>query len=83
MSPERNVETHPVEVSIVIPCLNEAATIGACVDAAIRVLREHDIAGEVVVADSSSDDSPNVAASHGARVVRVDLKPIFYSLAVI
>ena len=74
MSPERNVETHPVEVSIVIPCLNEAATIGACVDAAIRVLREHEIAGEVVVADSSSDDSPNVAASHGARVVRVDLK---------
>ena len=63
-----------VEVSIVIPCLNEAATIGACVDAAIRVLQVHDIAGEVVVADSSTDDSAAVAARHGARVVRVDLK---------
>ncbi|MCX6537321.1 MAG: glycosyltransferase family 2 protein [Acidobacteria bacterium] len=74
MTPERGAETNPVEVSIVIPCLNEAATIGACIDAAIGVLQEHDIAGEVVVADSSTDDSPIVAASHGARVVRVDLK---------
>jgi glycosyltransferase involved in cell wall biosynthesis len=74
MTSERGAEPNPVEVSIVIPCLNEAATIGACVDAAIRVLAEHHIAGEVVVADSSADDSSIVAASHGARVVRVELK---------
>ena len=74
MTPEPLLAIDPVEVSIVIPCLNEAATIGACVDAAIGVLQQHAIAGEVVVADSSTDDSARVATGHGARVVRVDLK---------
>jgi len=69
-----STDTDSVEVSIVIPCLNEAATIGACVDAAIAVLRTHGIDGEVVVADSSVDDSPGVAAAHGARVVTVAKK---------
>jgi glycosyl transferase family 2 len=57
-------------VSVVIPCLNEALTIGECVRRAFRVLDEHGIPGEVVVADNGSDDgSADYAAIAGAKVV--------------
>lgn len=60
------------EVSVVIPCLNEAATIGVCVGKALRALREAGLSGEVVVADNgSTDGSPAVAQQLGARVVPV------------
>jgi glycosyltransferase involved in cell wall biosynthesis len=63
-------EPHPL-VSVVIPCLNEAPTITACVREARRVLSEHAIDGEVVVADNGSEDgSAALAAAAGARVVR-------------
>jgi glycosyltransferase involved in cell wall biosynthesis len=62
----------PVEVSVVIPCLNEAKSIGLCVDKALRALAESNLRGEVVVADNgSTDGSVEVAESRGARVVRV------------
>jgi glycosyltransferase involved in cell wall biosynthesis len=61
-----------VEVSVVIPCLNEARTVGVCVEEAIRTLREMAVAGEVIVADNgSTDGSDAIAASFGAKVVRV------------
>jgi glycosyltransferase involved in cell wall biosynthesis len=57
-------------VSVVIPCLNEAANIVECVTRAKRVLAEHAIAGEVVVADNGSDDgSAELARNAGAVVV--------------
>ena len=57
-------------VSVVIPCLNEAGNIERCVAAAWRVLDEHGIAGEVIVADNAStDDSAARARDAGARVV--------------
>ena len=59
-----------VRVSVVIPCLNEAESIGQCVNAAQRVLDEHDLDGEVVVVDNGSDDGSGVLARlAGARVV--------------
>jgi glycosyltransferase involved in cell wall biosynthesis len=59
-----------VRVSVVIPCLNEAESIGECVNAAQRVLDEHGLDGEVVVVDNGSDDgSGTLAALAGARVV--------------
>ncbi len=59
-----------VRVSVVIPCLNEAESIGQCVNAAQRVLDEHGLDGEVVVVDNGSDDGSGVLASlAGARVV--------------
>ena len=59
------------DVSVVIPCLNEADNIARCVTAAREVLAEHGIRGEVVVADNASeDDSARLAAEAGARVVR-------------
>jgi len=57
-------------VSVVIPCLNEAENIQACVTAALAALRRMGVSGEVVVADNNSeDDSAQLAAEAGARVV--------------
>jgi hypothetical protein len=57
-------------VSVVIPCLNEAESIEACVLSARRVLDQSGLPGEVVVADNDSDDgSGELAAAAGARVV--------------
>jgi glycosyltransferase involved in cell wall biosynthesis len=66
----------PLSVSIVLPCLNEAATVGQCVDRARECLnlleRRHGIRGEVIVADNgSTDGSVELSTAHGARVVRV------------
>ena len=67
--------TRPVEVSVVIPCLNEANSLAFCVDKAIGAFRKAGLAGEVVVADNgSSDGSIEIAEEHGARVVRVEEK---------
>jgi len=57
-------------VSVVIPCLNEAENIVACVTAALQALKEMGAHGEVVVADNNSeDDSAQLAAEAGACVV--------------
>lgn len=61
------------EVSVVMPCLDEARTVGRCVEKAFRGLREAGVAGEVIVADNgSTDESRTIAAAHGARVVLVE-----------
>lgn len=61
-----------LELSIVMPCLNEAATIGDCVIAAQAALRDLGVSGEVVVADNgSTDGSREIAVQHGARVVPI------------
>jgi len=60
------------EISVVIPCLNEARSIGICVDKALAAFREMGIRGEVVVADNgSTDGSIEIAENLGARVVHV------------
>jgi glycosyltransferase involved in cell wall biosynthesis len=57
-------------VSVVIPCLNEAANIEACVTAALGAFQRMGVQGEVVVADNNSeDDSARLAELAGARVV--------------
>src|SRR5256885_2478996 len=62
-----------VEVSVVIPCLNEANSIGVCVDKAVRSLAAAKLRGEVVVADNgSTDGSVEIAKQRGARVVHVE-----------
>jgi hypothetical protein len=61
-----------VELSIVMPCLNEAETIGVCVKKAKAFLAEHGLAGEVIVADNgSTDGSQQIANALGARIVHV------------
>ena len=64
-----------VEVSIVLPCLNEARTVGTCVNQATSFFARHEINGEVVVADNGSTDrSVEIAESQGAVVIHVDEK---------
>lgn len=64
-----------LELSIVMPCLNEAETLETCIKKASRFLESHDIRGEVVIADNgSTDGSREIAAGLGARVVKVERK---------
>jgi glycosyltransferase involved in cell wall biosynthesis len=64
-----------LELSIVMPCLNEAETLAVCVDKAMGFLKSHAIKGEVLVADNgSTDGSQSIAVKHGARVIKVAAK---------
>jgi glycosyltransferase involved in cell wall biosynthesis len=68
-------ERDGVEVSIVMPCLNEADTLEVCVTKARRALDEAGITGEIIVADNgSSDGSQQIASRLGARVVPVSAR---------
>jgi glycosyltransferase involved in cell wall biosynthesis len=63
----------PADVSVVIPCLNEAKSIGFCVEKAMHAFRAAGLRGEVVVADNgSTDGSIEIAEKLGARVIRVE-----------
>ena len=58
------------EVSVVLPCLNEAMTVGHCVEQALKALAASGLRGEVIVSDNGSNDgSPELARKTGARVV--------------
>jgi glycosyltransferase involved in cell wall biosynthesis len=64
-----------VELSIVMPCLNEAETVGTCVRKALGWLRDNNVSGEVIVADNgSTDGSQQIAIQSGARVVSVEVR---------
>lgn len=64
-----------LEVSVVIPCLNEADTIGFCIEKIKDTFEKHHIKGEVIVADNNSDDdSPKIAESLGAKVITIEKK---------
>ena len=61
-----------LELTVLMPCLNEAETVTACVRKAVGFLADNSIDGEVVVADNgSTDGSQWLAADAGARVVAV------------
>lgn len=72
-APRRDLPAGPEadpEVSVVIPCLNEAEGVGVCVEKAFKAFETMGLAGEVVVVDNgSSDGSGRIAAEKGARVV--------------
>jgi len=72
---QMNGNSEQVELSVVMPCLNEADTLAICIDKALTSMLEHNIKGEVVVADNgSTDGSQEIAISHGARVINVEAK---------
>jgi hypothetical protein len=65
----------PLELTILMPCLNEAETIEVCVRKACAYLERSGVSGEVLVADNgSTDDSQALAEAAGARVVAVPEK---------
>jgi hypothetical protein len=64
-----------LELSIVMPCLDEAETVGTCVKKALGFLAQNGVAGEVIVSDNgSTDGSQGLAAKAGARVVSITAK---------
>ncbi len=72
---DNNTDGHELELSIVMPCLNEAKTIGTCIQKAMNFINEHKISGEVIIADNgSTDGSQDIALSHKARLVNVERK---------
>jgi len=72
LRPQVFADKTPIELSILMPCLNEAETLAACIEKAQKALEDLNIAGEIVIADNgSTDGSPEIAASLGARVVHV------------
>ncbi len=62
----------PCELSIIMPCLNEAETLATCIDKARKFLNSNNISGEVLIADNgSTDGSQTIAKNHGVRIVDV------------
>jgi glycosyltransferase involved in cell wall biosynthesis len=68
------MKKHPT-LSIVMPCLNEAETLKACIDKALAFLQNNGISGEIVIADNgSTDGSQGIAQNAGVRLVHVAQK---------
>src|SRR5947209_1036760 len=64
--------SEPVEISVVMPCLNEAETLAQCIEKAQLGIERAGIRGEILVADNgSTDESIEIAMRLGARVVQV------------
>ena len=65
-------ETNDIEVSVVIPCLDEVETVATCIRKARSAFEKNGLRGEVIVADNgSTDGSAELAAGNGARVITV------------
>jgi glycosyltransferase involved in cell wall biosynthesis len=72
---ERVETASALEVSIIMPCLNEAETLAVCIKKAQRFITENELAGEVIIADNGSNDgSQDIARRLNARVVNVPAK---------
>lgn len=64
-----------IELTILMPCLNEEKTVAFCIEEAKRFISENSISAEILIADNgSTDNSPKIAEKHGARVVSVPEK---------
>lgn len=72
---EKAIDESPIELSIVMPCLNEADTLATCIEKCNRIIEENGLVAEVVIADNgSTDGSIEIAKELGARVVHVKAK---------
>ncbi len=64
-----------IELTVVMPCLNEAETIGTCISKAMNWMKQNSVSGEVVIGDNgSTDGSQALAEGLGARVIAVPRK---------
>jgi len=66
---------NPLELTILIPCLNEAETLGKCISKAKTFLEKNKINGEILIADNgSTDGSQDIASQNGVRIINVPIK---------
>ncbi len=69
------MDASSIEVSVVMPCLNESKTLGICIGKALKCLSENGIKGEIIIADNgSTDGSQQIGLDLGAIVVHVEEK---------
>lgn len=61
-------------ISIIVPCMNEEKTIGICIQKVLSALKRENMEGEIIVADSSTDNSREIAKNLGAKIVIVEKK---------
>src|SRR5689334_4293985 len=74
-APAKEEEADELDVSLVVPCLNEVTTVGAVIEKGLRAIRELGLRGEVVLSDNgSTDGSIEVARNLGARVVHASAR---------
>ena len=72
---ETDGDVQPIELSVVIPCLDEADTVAICVSKARETIEALGVAGEIIVADNgSTDGSQQLAIEAGARIVDVPVR---------
>jgi len=70
-----NVAGHAVELSIVMPCLNESETLATCIKKAQNYLARSGVSGEIVIGDNgSTDGSQEIATRLGARVINIPIR---------
>jgi len=75
MDVEYSQQTDPIELSIVMPCLNEAETLATCIEKAQTFLKNEGIHGEILIADNgSTDGSQEIARQMNARLIEVSKK---------
>lgn len=66
---ERNNPLNNPDISVILPAMNEEPTIGICIQTIQKTLLENNLSGEIIVVDSSTDNTPDIARSMGAIVV--------------
>lgn len=72
MATDQKATRNGIELSIVMPCLNEEKTVGNCVAQARSLLKSSKVKGEVIVADNgSTNQSVKATKKNGARVVHI------------
>ncbi|MGL4541104.1 MAG: glycosyltransferase family 2 protein, partial [Polymorphobacter sp.] len=77
-----DLEAGAPELSVVMPCLDEAETLAICITKAMRFFAENNVHGEVIIADNgSTDGSQAIATGLGARVVNVPIRGYGAALA--
>jgi len=59
-----------IEISVVIPTLDEEKSIGRCIEKVLSVFQAHNLEGEIIVSDFSTDRTAEIARSLGAKVIR-------------
>ncbi|MBI1833537.1 MAG: sulfotransferase [Candidatus Andersenbacteria bacterium] len=62
----------PPELSIILPCRNEEAALRTCLQSIKQVIQENNIRAEIIVSDSSTDNSPQIALEEGVRLIKHD-----------
>jgi glycosyltransferase involved in cell wall biosynthesis len=65
----KKIEDGP-EISIILPCRNEEVALDYCLKQIKEVIKKHHLNAEIVVSDSSSDNSPNIARKYGVRLIQ-------------